>query len=275
MVRVSFDIREELPEGELDDPGYQRLLGDMSAEKDRLGDAIHHYRKAVDLDEQAAESHSRLADAYFAGEMYRNAYRAHLRAVKANPNCDGARFALAEFLRSMGKLHAAIAEYEQACHLSPRRAYYQFRLAEAHAEAGWTDSAVTAFKAAIELAPGDGFYHYKMGKLHFSLQQTGAAIAALRRAAECAPLDDLYHVWLGIACLRAGRWQDAVEVLQRTVRIRPRNACYHYLLAHAYCRSGQEQLAASHFRRAGHLDYYDRDYVARAMAHAGQAADVL
>ncbi len=271
MVAVSFDIREELPEDELDGPRYRRMLGDLCAEDDRLGEAIHHYKKAVAMDEHDAESHTRLADAYFAGEMHRKAYRAHLRAVKANPRHHGARFALAEFLRSMGKLRPAIREYEQACKLAPQRAYYRFRLAEARIEAGWLEDGIEALKAAIALAPHDGFYHYKMGKLYFSLDEINLAIAALQQAIYYAPCEDLYHVWLGIACLRAGYWHDAVKALQRTVRIRPGNACYHYLLAHAYSQTGEQQLAARHFARAGCLDYYDREYVARAMANAGQA----
>jgi len=65
------------------------------------------------------------------------------------------------------------------------------------------------------------------------------------------------------------RLEEALDALLKAVKLKPRRATYHWLLGDVYRALGQFLEAEIHYERAGRLDDYDRDYVARVKQTAG------
>ncbi|MFQ5809782.1 MAG: hypothetical protein ACE5JM_09210, partial [Armatimonadota bacterium] len=66
MVELEFAYDHQLPEEEdperLNDSDYRRMLADAYAERGRIGEAIHHYKRVARRSATPADTHTRLAD---------------------------------------------------------------------------------------------------------------------------------------------------------------------------------------------------------------------
>ncbi|HEY3418334.1 MAG TPA: tetratricopeptide repeat protein, partial [Armatimonadota bacterium] len=86
-----------------------------------------------------------------------------------------------------------------------------------------------------------------------------------------APHDDYYLVRLACVAMATGRKDEAIRLLERACSLRPRDACYQFLLAEAFLQVGRQDMYEVHSRKAGRLDAYDEELVARRMAEWGTA----
>jgi len=238
------------------------VRGDTLSEAGLVDRALADYEQAARLGKKA-KWRRRVADAYFALGMPKQAYDAYKRAIRLDPADPESHFYLAEFLRVMGRTYWAIDEFREASRLAPDRGYYALRLGEASLAVGFVENAVDALRRAVRAKPRDAYFRFRLANALIRARSLSAAVRELKRATALAPCDDYYYALLAVACRAAGKSDEALAALLQAGRIRPKNHAYQYLVAEAYREAGLTSLADHYTALAGELDSYDADYVDR------------
>ncbi len=100
-----------------------------------------------------------LGDLYFYQvkdkSSYQKALQAYGRVLKLHPTSAGARWALGDVYRTMGKYNMAIVELEEAVELVPRHVGVWYSLGMTYEEAGREEEAKAAFQRVLELEPNN------------------------------------------------------------------------------------------------------------------------
>jgi tetratricopeptide (TPR) repeat protein len=126
--------------------------------RDRLDEAIQHYRVALNLDYSLDEAHTNLGIAYYKKGMIEQAIEEERISIKLNPNLPEKHFNLAQQLADKNLWGEAIREYQIAITLDPNFADAHNGLGFAYAMVGAIDKAIAHFEIAARLAPENPMY---------------------------------------------------------------------------------------------------------------------
>jgi TolB-like protein/DNA-binding winged helix-turn-helix (wHTH) protein len=213
-------------------------LGFMKADE-----AVPQTRSSVEkelaLDPQSSEAHVALAylkhhyDWDWAG-----AELEHRRAIELSPGYSLAHQWYAYYLRSVGRFHEALAEYERARELDPLSVLKTLRVAALYAQEH-NDAMCSSFiHRAMELNPSDSAPHYSLAEL---IEREGHASGASLEWRTALQLDgdqqlvDLFDKALTKSGFREAKRAVAATLLERmTIRaktsyVSPRNFVELYL----------------------------------------------
>jgi Flp pilus assembly protein TadD len=192
------------------------------ADRGWLEEAEKEFRKAIALDPESAHPHENLAMLHARQKHWREALRAHLRAVEVEPESSGARFTLASFLATHA-LEMAEAEYREAIAADPEHA-------EAHLELG----------RAVRLAPEDGVARHELAGLLMDEGDYRTAIGHLREASRLEPESFDIHVDLGLCYAQKGFYAEAERAYEKALALKPGDAVVNYDIASLYARWGRD-----------------------------------
>jgi tetratricopeptide (TPR) repeat protein len=237
-------------------------IGDALVAAGLVDRAIRDYKQAAELG-HGGKWRRRVADAYHAMHLPRQAFQAYKQAIRLDPRDPESHFYMAEFLKTMGRTYLAIGEFKEALRLAPNRAYYALRLGEANLAVSVLNEAVAALRRATRCEPSDAYYRFRLANALLRSGHLGGAVRQLEHAVRLAPCDDYYHALLAMAYRVAGRYNDSMRVLERAIVIRPKNKAYRHLTSETCRDMGLTTLADYHAKAAGRLDLFDADYVDR------------
>jgi len=214
-----------------------RLLGVVFLNLDRSPAAVTALRRAVALDGDDWESHSRLGLAFVRLGDLSQAQRAFLEATRRAPWKPQPHLHLAELYEREGhdsqaaghrqafvRLRPAEEAVERALHQVrefPGDALIRYRLGLAYLGQGRYQSAAEPFRAALDIDPSLAAAHHGLGASHHLRGQLAAAIDAYRRSAELDPGRMAAHADLAQACLEARRFEEAVAAFDRALQLDP------------------------------------------------------
>jgi tetratricopeptide (TPR) repeat protein len=179
------------------------------------------------------------------------------QAVAANPQDPQAHYALGEKYESLGKMMAALGQYQEALKLKPDDAKGLYRLGRLIGELGKSDQAIKTLKKALKLNPN---FAEARSLLAAEYNQQGAALmqqgnleaakealeAGLQAKGGPAATEALRNN-LGCLYVRENRLDQAVGTFQQVVRQNPNMAQAHYNLALIYYQQGNSQAANREF----------------------------
>lgn len=139
---------------------------------------------------------------------------------------------------NQGRPEEAVAEFQAALALEPKRGATHGLLAAAVAAAGRDDEAIEHYRRALEVEPQEAAHHNNLGTV---LARQGKLEEALFHFEKAAQLDperaSTYQFNRGAALLNAGRPAEALPVLRQATRTDPTLAVAHYFLGLALVRS--------------------------------------
>ena len=216
-------------------------LGDERLAEGEVNDAIHHYRRALKMDDTSVETRLRLADSYDLAELGPQAAAQYEKLLKTKKQRPEAHVGLADVYRRYGKHRAGILRLKKACQLNPGNAFYWYRLAEAIVAAGVPEDAAVPAARAFDAEPNDPFY----------------------------------GVWLGRLLLKLSRPTEAVKPLEAATRLNASDHDAWFLLAAAYAAARQKDKAVRSMTRAGDLDPDSLLYKACRIALEGGEEKVI
>ncbi|MDQ2986185.1 MAG: tetratricopeptide repeat protein [Armatimonadota bacterium] len=203
-----------------------RRLGDERLAEGEVSDAIHHYRRALRMDDNDVENRLRLADSYDLAELGPQAAKQYEKLLKSKKPRPEAHVGLADVYRRYGKHRAGIERLRKACELNPSNGFYWFRLAEAIVAAGEPKEAVNPALRAYDLETTDPFYGVWLGRLLLKLGDGSAAVGPLERAARLEPSDHEAWFMLSAAFSAAGRPELAMHTMSKASDLDPDNLLY-------------------------------------------------
>ncbi len=224
------------------------LMGYVLQQLDRLDDAIHAHRRAVEIHPTHTEAYEGLADACAQGGDLDAALAVLDEALPKV--ADGDQPAIwqkqAELLASRGDLPAAAARAARACQKAPGNAQGWLNLSALRLLAGDKGGSGQAAKRAVELAPQAWKPLFQLGMVHDAAGRANRAEVAYRKAVDRAP--DRWEPInnLGLVMLAQGSPADVMEA---------------------------EQLLRQAAALAGPTEVQPRFNLARALARGGHHAD--
>jgi len=224
------------------------LMGYVLQELDRLDEAVHAHRRAVEIHPSNAEAYEGLADACARGGDLDGALAILDEALPKVVAGDQPAILQkqAELLASRGDLPAAAAKASRACHEAPGNAQGWLNLSALRLLAGDTAGAEEAALRAGELAPKTWKPLFQLGMIHDAAARGNRAEVAYRKAVDRAP--DRWEPTnnLGLVMLAHGSPADVIEA---------------------------EQLLRQAVALAGPAEVQPRFNLARALARGGRHAD--
>ena len=120
-----------------------------------------------------------------------------------------------------GDLKAAIAFYEAAIEIDPKRPQIHASLSLALMQFEYTADALAAAQAAVALAPDDAHANYALGHVLRLTEKTEDALAAFTIAVTTDPTFLLALYEQGMVLATLGRNQDALENFEKFLKEHP------------------------------------------------------
>ncbi len=207
-------------------PGNPRAhnnLGQAIHEAGRPDEAIPHYRRALELDEQYSHAHFNLGVAEADLGRSDTAIEYYRAALGLNPKLERAHHNLGSELANRGQLEAAIGHYREALRLRPDWASAHGNLGRALRLIGRVDPALEHLREAVRLDPECSICYGDIAWIlathpDGSVRDPAQAVRLAQRAAELTgyrhgtTLDTL-----AAAYAAAGRFEEAGETARRAL----------------------------------------------------------
>jgi len=231
-------------------PIYYNNLGNALRTADRLSDAVHAYRRAVELEPEYADAHNNLGNALRESGDAASALTSCARAIELRPGSAEAYNNLANALKDLGELDAAILAYGKAIGLNASFAEAHLNLGVALQTKGHSEAALECLRESVRLAPQLAAAHEKLAGVLMHRGDIAAAIDAHRRVVELTPESAQAHNTLGNVLNGAARVPEAVPCYERAIELDPEFADAYHNLANALRRLGAPERALGYARRA-------------------------
>jgi len=232
-------------------------LGLILDGRDRVDEAVAHYREALRVKPDFVEAQSNMGLALIRLGRLDEAI-VHLReAVRTDPGFADAHSHLGKALEAQGKIPeamaeyaAAMAEYAERIRIAPTNAHAHFKLGNLLVAQGRADEAVAHYREALRIDPGSVVGHGNMGAVLMRLGRLEEAIAHLREAVRIDPGFADAHSHLANALEAQGKISEAIVEYSEAVRITPTDAQAHLSLANLLVAQGRADEAVAHYRGA-------------------------
>ncbi len=252
-------------------------------EEKNYGQAIHHYRLALEKDPENQSVRYSLVELYtqqvldmpkeYVTPELVEETMLELTPVAAplmtDPNVR--RYVslvyqlMAKRYAEAGKDDKAAESWTRVTEIEPSFAEAQYNLGVALSKLSRYEDAVVHFEKTIDLNPYFVNGYYAMGNSYLHLNRNKEAIEQYQKALELNPDDPGVHHNLGVAYSAAGDVQKAIESYEKTLEIDPNYMRAYQNLISVYTREGETAKAAEAQKKLA-------DYV-KALSEAGTETD--
>jgi cellulose synthase operon protein C len=203
------------------DAGAWNNLGVVFFQKGLVEDAVAAFERALSVDVRLDVARTNAEIALSQSGYYRRRVRDLEAQLRAHPDDDEARDALARTHLLGGYPAAAAEEWQSLLSRRPGSVDLHLRLARAEADAGQLDRAASLLERASELAPAEPHVHLALAELLIRDAAYPQAEVAATRALALAPELATGHALHGRILEALGRPADARAALDRAEALDP------------------------------------------------------
>jgi TolB-like protein/Flp pilus assembly protein TadD len=233
------------------DPNYALAyagLGDVhslvpvyagTAPQDDMPKALAAARKAVELDDKLADSHTSLGNALVSSVQLKLAEPEFRRALELNPNYATAHQWLAECLFGQGRFSESLAENERAHELDPLSLIINASYASSLAGVGRYDEAVKQARKTLDLDPELVPGHEILGQIYEDEGKLNEAIVEYNKANELGPTPSNFAM-LAHAYAKTGRMGETRKILDKLMDLSAQQYVGAYPLAIVHLALGEK-----------------------------------
>jgi len=254
----------------------QNNLGNVLLKAGEATAAIDHYRTALRLRPDAADTHHNLANALRRTGRPQEAIEHYEQALRLNPRMPDSHTALGIVLEEAGRAAEAPAHYEQALRLDPAYADAHNRLGIVLARSGRTEAAIARFESALRSDPSRADIRNNLGNALRASGRIQEAIAQYEQALRLDPNDADARRNLGRSYAMLNRLPDAAAQFEQALRLDPASADTHCELGMLLCMAERIPEGLRHFEQALQLDPDNAQahlYLAMALEQTGRSAE--
>ncbi len=149
-----------------------------------------------------------------------------------------------------GKNQDAIAAFEAALAVEPKRYELLYYLGVAYAQNQFWNKAVDVYKRSLELKPDNIEGLYSLAIVHFKLNQWENAVEHGQKVIKLYPQHARGHTLLGKVYVKLAKYSEAIDELNKAIALNPNEAGNYYELGNAYLNSKQYNQAIENFTQA-------------------------
>ena len=195
---------------------------------DDMFESVNLFREAIELDPSYAEAYTGLAEAHLILHSWDQipfeeaepvVVRALDRALELNPRLPEAHNVRALYLRNLGRIDEAEAEWTTALELAPGLANAHHWYGSLLWELGRFDESQRQLRQALALDPMSRIINTNVGLGLYMARDYGTAIERYRLALERFPDWDYTLYLLSAAYSLAGRHEEAIEAASRALEL--------------------------------------------------------
>jgi cytochrome c-type biogenesis protein CcmH/NrfG len=176
-------------ESTTDNAAAHNQLGRTLLEQGRTGEAIAHFREALQIDPSLVEVRCNLGNALLKQGAVQEGIAQLRNAVKIDPTYADAYDCLGVALFRQGEKEEGITQLRKALSIAPRDPEAHFNLGFALLRTGQTEEAITEFRTTLRITPANEKAHYILGKTLIQQGQTDEGVDELREALKLNPAD--------------------------------------------------------------------------------------
>lgn len=176
------------------------------------------------------------------------------RAVQMDPDAAYAHALLGHEYAVAEETEKALNSFRSAVSIDPRNYVAWFGIATVYARQERWKASEVHIRRALAIHPHSGVLRCQLGLAQAALGKMDRAIATLERAVALDTENPLCRFHRASLLLRAGRPQDALTDLYHLKDIAPRESLVYYLLGKVHNKLGNSHLALMHFSWATDLD---------------------
>jgi tetratricopeptide (TPR) repeat protein len=214
-------------------------LGVVLKARGRLDEAVHAYRRAIELGPEQFTPRYNLANLLRDRGDTVGAIASYGRAIALNPDFADARINLGLLLLQQDRIEEALPHFSRAVEGSPRSHHAHNNLGIALRRAGRVEEAIASLRRAIELKADYTEAHSNLGSAYLALNRLDEAIAHCRKAIEINPAFADGHYNLASCYWNALRPEEAIVCYERALALVPANADYRWNHALVLLLTGQ------------------------------------
>jgi protein O-GlcNAc transferase len=212
--------RDRSSEGGADSEAL-RTLGNGLLKQGLVEQAMHSYRRAVELDPGNLGAWVNLGFVLNDRQEFVQAKSALQRAVELDPNSDDALYLLGIADLALGEEAAAMASFGSALAVRPDFEPCRRDLCLVHVQRGDHEAARQEAALGLAVDPRAAELHLIMGNLHRHAGELGQAITSFRTALSLQPNTAHAHANLGEALQQQGDLPEALACYQRALQLEP------------------------------------------------------
>src|SRR5882724_7638798 len=213
-----------------------------TAPQDDVPKALAAARKAVELDDWLAESHTSLGNALVSSVQLKAAEAEFRRALELNPNYATAHQWLAECLFGQGRFSESLAENERAHELDPLSLIINASYASSLAGAGRYEEAVQQARRTLDLDPELVPGHEILGQIYEDEGKLNEAIIEYSKANKLGPTPSNFAM-LAHAYAKTGRMGETRKILDKLTDLSAQQYVGAYPLAIVHLALGEKDEA--------------------------------
>jgi tetratricopeptide (TPR) repeat protein len=203
-------------------------LGVALEEQGREDDALATYAELLRLRPNFAAAHYHTGVILLKRHQPADAIPHFQAALRTRPSADLAYIGLGMAAAQLGRPQEAITKYEQALALNPNSAEAHYDYANVLASVHRDQQALPHYEMAIQLNPDFAEAHCNYANSLRALGRSAEACAQYRRALSLQPKDASAHFGLGVALEELGRTSEALASYTEAIRIAPEYADAQY-----------------------------------------------
>ncbi len=200
--------------------------------------------------EQALATDKSPDAAFQAGRIVRDlAERRFAELTRIAPNSAAIRELAGLQFERKGQLAEALAEFERAASMEPRRPGVNYRIGNVLWRMRELERADAHFRRELDVNPHHAMANLRLGQVLIGQNEEERAMPFLERAVNAAPGSIDARRELGKVYRKTGRYEDARKVWEAVAEARPQDDQIHYLLGTLYRQMGEEKLVGEALER--------------------------
>lgn len=203
---------------------------------------------------EAVILHNILAATYAAQNKMNEAAECFRRALEIDPDAAEGHYNYGIALQGLGRTEDAVTCYERAVSLKPEYAEAHNNLGVALHDLKRSEEAIESYHRALQIAPDYAESHNNLAVLYLDLERPGDAEASCRQAVQYKPDYAEAHNNLGIALQNLGKFEDAIGSHCRALELQPRYAEAFSNLGYVQKASGRFEEALENYQAALRLN---------------------
>ena len=255
-VAAGQTIVEAVLAEEPSNPGALFVLAKLRLAEQKIDEAIHALRAAIDVKPDWAEAHFLLGTA-LAASGERTAARTELaRALEIDPSLFEARRVLADVHAGLGEHEYAVEEARRYLKERPNSTTARVRVAQSLVLMNRFDDALTEIQK-IEESDRDVQANYAIGRIYLAQKDDDMARQYLLAALEDMPAHPEILGSLLILDVRSDRLDESAERIRVALNLEPNNAKLRRLSGTLALRQDNAAAAEAAFKRGVELDPND------------------